>query len=265
MSSKSWVLLFLAVALSSCAHEETLGDVRRDLESQDAVIRELTRKNEELVAREEVQITEIETLRAQVERYRSGGGDQGAVSALHNQVSRLESDLDRLGREIAAGMRDNVVVNEDVITPVGTDGDANSLTSSDGAFNASQRSDGLAVTISDSLLFSAGSSSLRQDGKAVLLQLCEHLRADPSKIRVEGHTDDSPVRKSIDRFPLGNLQLSGERALRVADFLMKDGGISPSRVSYAGYGDQRPLVANDSAANRARNRRVEILLLKAGQ
>jgi chemotaxis protein MotB len=213
-----------------------------------------------MASREKVSTTEIETLRAQLESYRAGGGNRGTVADLTQQVSRLEGELNRLGNEIAAGMREDVIVDA---------GNPNASTSSplnldDKAFQTKQRSDGLAIVLSDTVLFSAGSADLRPEGRKILIQLAGHLSAGTNQVRVEGHSDDSPVRKTVDRYPLGNLQLSGERALRVADFLVKEGGIPSRMVSFAGYGEHQPVVANDSAANRAKNRRVEIVVLKLG-
>ncbi|HMS16126.1 MAG TPA: OmpA family protein [Planctomycetota bacterium] len=255
-------LLFVSL-FGSCAHQATTADTRRELDGQDAVIRELTRKNEELSSRELVMTTEIETLRAELESYRSGGGSRAVVNDLTNQISRLEGELERMGRELAAGMREELLVSDRPNSLAS--GDPSAFTINDTAFQTTQRADGLAIVLADTLLFSAGSADLRPEGRKVLLQLAGHLAATPHRVRVEGHSDDSPVRKTVDRYPLGNLQLSGDRALRVADFLVKEGGIPSRMVGFAGYGEHQPLVPNDSAQNRAKNRRVEIVVLNARQ
>lgn len=254
------VLLVAGLALlGGCAHRATEGDRRRELDGQDAVIRELTRKNEDLAAREQVQTTEIETLRARVEMLERGGGSRQAVSELSGQLAKIESDVQRLGDELGAGLRESIVRGGGTLQS----GELSEiLGAGNQAFRSSERPDGLAIILADTLLFSAGSAELRPEGRDVLLQLASRLASTDYRVRVEGHTDDSPVRRSVDRYPLGNLQLSGDRALRVADFLSKNGGIAQSRISFAGYGEHHPLVPNDSAANRAKNRRVELILLK---
>ena len=63
-------------------------------------------------------------------------------------------------------------------------------------------------------------------------------------------------------YPLGNLELSGERALKVADYLSKEGGLQADRVSFAGYGEHSPIEPNDSDSHRAHNRRVEIIIVR---
>lgn len=78
-------------------------------------------------------------------------------------------------------------------------------------------------------------------------------------LTVEAHTDDRPLRGS----PIGtNWELSALRAGAVARYLIVAGRLDAERVSVAGYADQRPEVKNDSAENRARNRRVRIVLMR---
>jgi chemotaxis protein MotB len=76
-------------------------------------------------------------------------------------------------------------------------------------------------------------------------------------IIVAGHTDNVPLRGGIYT---SNLQLSGARAAAVVDFFLKRGHVKPDKIATLAFGEYRPLVANDSAENRAKNRRVEIVL-----
>jgi chemotaxis protein MotB len=76
-------------------------------------------------------------------------------------------------------------------------------------------------------------------------------------VRVEGHTDNVPIH--TNRFP-SNWELSIARAVSVVKYFVDVGNINPQRLSAVGYGESRPLVPNSSAANLAKNRRVEIVL-----
>jgi chemotaxis protein MotB len=76
---------------------------------------------------------------------------------------------------------------------------------------------------------------------------------------VEGHTDDLPINTA--RFP-SNWELSTGRATTVVRYLIEAWKLPPERLSSAGYGEYKPLVANTSAANRAKNRRVDIVILR---
>jgi chemotaxis protein MotB len=82
---------------------------------------------------------------------------------------------------------------------------------------------------------------------------------DPMKrsIRVEGHTDDQPIKTS--RYP-SNWELSTARAISVIDYFITRAGISSHRLSAIGYGSVKPRVPNDSDRHRRMNRRVEIIL-----
>jgi chemotaxis protein MotB len=92
----------------------------------------------------------------------------------------------------------------------------------------------------------------------VLDGLAPALAGLPNPIAVEGHTDDVPTRGG--RYP-SNWELSTERATSVLRYLLDAHGLPPARLSAGGYAAERALVPNDSPGNRARNRRVEVVVL----
>ena len=94
-----------------------------------------------------------------------------------------------------------------------------------------------------------------------MLGLADRLSALPNPIRVEGHTDDIPIHTSLFA---SNWELSTARATRVVQFLIEAGAIEPARLAATGYAEYRPRLPNDSSDARARNRRVDILILDAG-
>ena len=117
---------------------------------------------------------------------------------------------------------------------------------------------GLVVNIvTDKVLFDLGQATLRTQGATVLDTLAPLLKKQPNGLVIEGHTDNQPI--SDSRFA-SNWELSTERATTVLRHLLGD-GIDASKVAAAGYADQRPLKAGNSAASRARNRRVAIVIL----
>lgn len=118
---------------------------------------------------------------------------------------------------------------------------------------------GLIVSIvSDRVLFDPGSATLRPDGRVVLDGLAGALLALPNPVAIEGHTDDVPI--SNARFP-SNWELSTARATSVLQHLIGTYGFPPDRLTAAGYGEQRPVADNASAAGRDQNRRVDIAVL----
>jgi chemotaxis protein MotB len=81
-----------------------------------------------------------------------------------------------------------------------------------------------------------------------------------NEVRIEGHTDDVPI--STPLFPT-NWELSSARATTVARRLVEFGGIKSNRLIAAGYGDSRPAASNDTRDGRARNRRVDVVILSS--
>lgn len=114
----------------------------------------------------------------------------------------------------------------------------------------------LVIVLKADELFSSGSARLHGGLEPVVLRVAHALDRAPGAVRVTGHTDDVPIRSA--RFP-SNWELSAERAssvLRLMASKLRD----PGRLRAEGVADSQPLVPNDSAAHRARNRRVTILL-----
>lgn len=125
-----------------------------------------------------------------------------------------------------------------------------------GAVQFEERDHGLVVNVvTDRVLFDLGEASLRPEGRGVLDAVVPALRGLPNALTVEGHTDNVPI---AGRFA-SNWELSTERATTVLRYLLTR-GVQGSRVSAAGYADQRPLSTNATAAGRARNRRVAIVV-----
>ena len=116
------------------------------------------------------------------------------------------------------------------------------------------------VVLREQELFDSGSATLKPEGIKVVTKLAETLKGYPDTvIRSEGHTDNKPI--STGRFP-SNWELSSARATEVVRSLQKQ-GISPERLIAIGYGDTRPAVPNTEAESRAKNRRVEIIVVPA--
>jgi len=106
--------------------------------------------------------------------------------------------------------------------------------------------------------FKSGSHELADDYYDVLDEVRGVLMERPGKIQVQGHTDNIPIRGSA-RYR-SNWELSSSRAVSVAEQLLKNGDINPKRFEVSGMADTQPLVDNRTSANRARNRRVEIIV-----
>ena len=117
---------------------------------------------------------------------------------------------------------------------------------------------GLVISLPEAGSFPAGRAELSAQARNVMLDLAQELRALPNLIRVEGHTDDVPIH--TPQFA-SNWELSTARATTVVQYLIEAGGLDPARLAAAGYAEYRPRLSNDSPDARARNRRVDIVVL----
>lgn len=117
---------------------------------------------------------------------------------------------------------------------------------------------GLVIHIVESALFESGQAALKTEALAVLDKIAKEIKDLPNQVRVEGHTDDRPI--ATTQFP-SNWELSSARATSVVRYLIGQYSFSPDRLSALGFGEHRPIAANNSIENRARNRRVDIVVL----
>jgi len=126
----------------------------------------------------------------------------------------------------------------------------------DGQIRVTEGAFGVTVEINASVLFSPGEAVLGSEASAALRAVAGVIAASEFPVMVEGHTDSNPI--NTQRFP-SNWELSSARASSVVRLFIEN-GLSPYRLTAAGYADQRPIADNDTDAGRARNRRVAIML-----
>ncbi len=122
---------------------------------------------------------------------------------------------------------------------------------------------GVKITFPDNVLFDPGSADIKAEAYELLDYMSEILNGgDFAKraIRIEGHTDNVPI--NTLRFP-SNWELSTGRASRVVRYFTEKRGMEQTRFAPTGYGDNRPVASNDTAEGRAKNRRVELVVLTA--
>jgi len=117
----------------------------------------------------------------------------------------------------------------------------------------------ITVRVPGDVLFASGKSSLRESAKKTLSDIAGVLKRKYSgqTIRVEGYTDADPIRKSKWK---DNLELSAQRAMAVHRYLQEQ-GIAPERMYAAGFGATNFRATNNTAAGKAQNRRVEIVVV----
>jgi chemotaxis protein MotB len=121
---------------------------------------------------------------------------------------------------------------------------------------------GLVLSLASTEFFSKGGVEIPEGRKAVLAALAPLLAASGAPLQIEGHTDDQPI--VSESFP-SNWELSAARAAAVARFFITEHGIDPTRFAATGYAEFRPITPNTSEAERARNRRVDIVMLRGAE
>jgi chemotaxis protein MotB len=117
---------------------------------------------------------------------------------------------------------------------------------------------GLVIRVVDTALFDSGSADIRPEARQMLTNVVQILKDVPNDVQIEGHTDNVPI--NTFRFP-SNWELSAARASSVIRAFVQM-GINPKKLSAAGYGEYYPVAPNDSAANRQKNRRIDIVILE---
>ncbi|GAB4435808.1 MAG: flagellar motor protein MotB [Anaerolineae bacterium] len=122
--------------------------------------------------------------------------------------------------------------------------------------------EGIIISLSEKLTFEPGEASLRPEVSQVLDKVVELLGAVDNKIRIEGHTDNIPTNSPV--YP-SNWELSVLRAVSVVHYLEREGGMEPERLQAAGRAEFDPVVPNDTRENRAKNRRVDIIIIYPGE
>ncbi|MBL8862670.1 MAG: OmpA family protein [Planctomycetes bacterium] len=222
---RSLRLVLLACVFPLCAACVTSQSHQRALDEKDATIRELRDERSRLKS----QVQELAQSRddALGQLAESSAREDRAPAAAPAPAASAKSfpELDSLG--VSYGVRDGNMV----------------------------------LSIPASITFASGKAELSADGKKALKKVAGTLQREypGARLRVEGHTDADPIKKSGFA---SNRELSVARAMAVLRFLVEDCGVPDERCIVAGHGQYDPVAGNAKDAEKARNRRVEIVVLR---
>jgi chemotaxis protein MotB len=210
----------------------------------------------------------VEDLNKQVEYLRANNnvvlGQLKDLSVLSgSQAESIKKSLDNIGSKDAyiQGLQNSIArkdsINMNLVMNLkGAIGDL-----SDGDINVKIDKGVVYVDISDKLLFKSGSFEITPKAKTVLGKVAKVLAAQPSiEFMVEGHTDSKQLIGNSNGIE-DNWDLSVKRATTVVRILQETYSIDPKRMTAAGRSEYLPLVENNTAENRARNRRTRIVIL----
>jgi OmpA-OmpF porin, OOP family len=247
------VVVSSAALLAACAGRST----EALEESRSAVA--AARADPEVVAQAPEQLAEAEQALGLVESAARGGADQDEVDHLaYLGEQRAETAQALADERVALAQIDQLGEERDALLIEARDRHIEVLETELAELRADRTERGLVVTLGDEVLFDVDQAELKPGGMQQLARVAEFLREHPDrKVLIEGHTDST----APDTY---NLALSQRRANAVEDFLITQ-GVEPTRISAIGYGEQLPIATNDTAAGRQANRRVEIVVLDAGE
>lgn len=166
---------------------------------------------------------------------------EGQVASLQKEKEESISSLKKTYDSLVLGMESEIKKGEIQIT---------------------QLQGRLTVNMVDRILFNSGEAEVNAQGKKTLDKVGAILKKTADKqIRIEGHTDNVPISRELQsRYPT-NWELSTARATTVARYLIDKTGVDPAVVAVAGYAETRPVESNDTPSGRAKNRRIEIVLI----
>ncbi len=117
---------------------------------------------------------------------------------------------------------------------------------------------GVRVSLAAGALFPSGSDEILAEGLVALSKVADILRVSNRKLVIEGHTDNIPIKGARFR---SNWDLAAARATKIVRYLIAKEGIAPSRLVAVSYADQKPQAPNDTEEGRAKNRRIDVLIV----
>ncbi len=117
---------------------------------------------------------------------------------------------------------------------------------------------GLIISMNNAILFEPGSGEIRDEYQKAMLSIAKIATSINNYIRVEGHTDNVPM--NSQQYP-SNWELSSARAISVVRLFIEESGASPEKFLAVGYGEYKPIADNSTEEGRAKNRRIDILVL----
>jgi chemotaxis protein MotB len=177
------------------------------------------------------------------------------VKALEEKNAALQSETQALERQRKAEMEEMRGTYENLLENMKGEIEKGEIT-------ITQLRGKLKVNMLDEILFDSGKTTIKPQGVEVLERVGSILLDVKDKaISIEGHTDDVPIGAELSKKYPTNWELSAVRATTVARYLQENIGIDAGLLSAIGYGEYQPVAPNESEEGRAKNRRIEIVLV----
>lgn len=168
-------------------------------------------------------------------------------------AQKEESPLENTGKTILEG-KDGILDSQAVLEQIKKDINAET------SIKVLKSDRGVVIRLNDTMLFDPGSAIIKSDAMATLQKITLSLEKFQNPIVIEGHTDSVPIMN--EKYP-SNWELSTARATNIIKYLTNEYKLPPGRLSAVGYGEYMPIGENDSPQGRAKNRRVDIIVLSS--
>ena len=258
---------FIALTLGSCVSSKRFNTVNKDLESTKSELASTKRTMNDYASEIGKYEAQVKALSDQNNFLRSNNQDlinnmDNFTTLTSKGAENLEKTLESLKeKELTINKLQNAITRRDSVNlalVASLKGVLGNLNDQDIEINVEKGV--VFVSIADKLLFRSGSYSVSEEAKRILGKVATVVNAKPDfEFMVEGHTDNVPYKTNVEI--KDNWDLSVKRATAIVRILQNEFKVDPKRMTAAGRSYYAPLVENNSAANRARNRRTRIVVL----
>jgi chemotaxis protein MotB len=267
MKLKVLTVAIAALTLGSCVSSKRFNTVNKDLESTKAELASTKRTMNDYASEIGKYEAQVKALSEQNSFLRSNNQDlinnmDNFTTLTSKGAENLEKTLESLKeKELTINKLQSAITRRDSVNlalVASLKGALGNLNDQDIEINVEKGV--VFVSIADKLLFQSGSYSVSAEAKRVLGKVATVVNAKPDfEFMVEGHTDNVPYKTNAEI--KDNWDLSVKRATAIVRILQNEFKVDPKRMTAAGRSYYAPLVENNSAANRARNRRTRIVVL----
>jgi chemotaxis protein MotB len=267
MKLKVITVAIAALTLGSCVSSKRFNTVNKDLESTKAELASTKRTMNDYASEIGKYEAQVKALSEQNSFLRSNNQDlinnmDNFTTLTSKGAENLEKTLESLKeKELTINKLQSAITRRDSVNlalVASLKGALGNLNDQDIEINVEKGV--VFVSIADKLLFQSGSYSVSAEAKRVLGKVATVVNAKPDfEFMVEGHTDNVPYKTNAEI--KDNWDLSVKRATAIVRILQNEFKVDPKRMTAAGRSYYAPLVENNSASNRARNRRTRIVVL----
>lgn len=251
-------LSVLALALTSCGTKQKIADLETKNQEIQDLLNTCTIKLNSALAEKQALAGQVDYLKQNTSDLISNVGNLTMLSS--KGAENLEKSLESLKeKDLKISRLQDAVTKKDSVTLALVKSLKKEVGFDDPDIQVNVEKGVVYISIADKLLFKTAGYEVSDNAKRVLAKVAKVAQSKPDfEVMVEGHTDNVSIKNAMMR---NNWDLSVKRASSIVSVLQNEFGIAPERLVAAGRGEYQPLVDNDTAQDRAINRRTRIVLL----